>query len=86
MKAIVYREYGSPEVPKLEDADKPAAKKNEVFGDITFRGSGGFAEYTVAREALLALKPAGLTFEQAAAGGTCPAAVGPFLAGFSWRS
>jgi NADPH:quinone reductase-like Zn-dependent oxidoreductase len=40
---------------------------DEVFGDITFRGSGGFAEYTVAREAVLALKPAGLTFEEAAA-------------------
>lgn len=40
---------------------------DEVFGDITFLGSGGFAEYTVARETLLALKPAGLTFEQAAA-------------------
>ncbi|MBM3304497.1 MAG: NAD(P)-dependent alcohol dehydrogenase [Candidatus Aminicenantes bacterium] len=40
---------------------------DEVFADITFLGSGGFAEYTVARESLLALKPAGLTFEQAAA-------------------
>jgi len=129
MKAIVYRKYGSADVLKLEDVDKPAPKDaevlievraaalnrgdwrlmrgkpfmarmagglfkprktilgadiagrveavgrnvrrftpgDEVFGDITFLGAGGFAEYTVARETLLALKPAGLTFEQAAA-------------------
>ncbi len=40
---------------------------DDVFGDITFLGSGGFAEYAVARETLLVKKPAGLTFEQAAA-------------------
>ncbi len=40
---------------------------DEVFGDITFLGSGGFAEYALARESALALKPAGLTFEHAAA-------------------
>ncbi len=36
----------------------------EVFGDI---GHGGFAEYTVASERALVLKPANLSFEQAAA-------------------
>lgn len=40
---------------------------DEVFGDITFLGAGAFAEFTVAPEALLAPKPAGLTFVQAAA-------------------
>lgn len=40
---------------------------DEVFGDITFLGSGAFAEYTVSRESFLVKKPAGLTFEQAAA-------------------
>jgi NADPH:quinone reductase-like Zn-dependent oxidoreductase len=40
---------------------------DEVFGDIASCGSGGFAEYARAREGVLALKPAGLTFEQAAA-------------------
>src|SRR3972149_3723536 len=37
---------------------------DEVFGDI---GHGGFAEYTCAPESRLALKPANLSFEEAAA-------------------
>lgn len=39
----------------------------EVFGDILARGSGGFAEYATAAESALALKPANLSFEEAAA-------------------
>ncbi len=39
---------------------------DEVFGDILGR-MGGFAEYVCARERALALKPAGMTFEEAAA-------------------
>lgn len=31
MKAIVYREYGSPDVLKLEDVEKPAPKNKEVL-------------------------------------------------------
>lgn len=38
-----------------------------VYGDLSGCGLGGFAEYVCAREDALALKPAGLTFEQAAA-------------------
>ena len=38
---------------------------DEVFGDILPR-LGGFAEYVCARESALALKPASLTFEEAA--------------------
>src|ERR671917_1563810 len=38
---------------------------DEVFGDILGR-NGGFAEYVCTRESALALKPAGLTFEQVA--------------------
>ncbi len=37
-----------------------------MFGDLSGRW-GGFAEYVCAREEALALKPAGLTFEEAAA-------------------
>jgi NADPH:quinone reductase-like Zn-dependent oxidoreductase len=39
---------------------------DEVFGDIMWR-MGGFAEYVCAGEKSLALKPAGLTFEEASA-------------------
>src|SRR3989442_1758743 len=39
---------------------------DEVFGDILGR-MGGFAEYACAREGALALKPASMTFEEAAA-------------------
>jgi NADPH:quinone reductase-like Zn-dependent oxidoreductase len=40
---------------------------DEVFGDISSNGLGGFAEYASVNEESLALKPAGLSFEQAAA-------------------
>jgi NADPH:quinone reductase-like Zn-dependent oxidoreductase len=39
---------------------------DEVFGDLCRSGWGGFAEYTCAHEKALVLKPASLTFEQAA--------------------
>ena len=40
---------------------------DEVFGDLSHNHWGGFAEYVAAPEKVLALKPACLTFEQAAA-------------------
>jgi len=40
---------------------------DEVFGDISGCGSGGFAEYVSVPENALALKPANITFEEAAA-------------------
>jgi NADPH:quinone reductase-like Zn-dependent oxidoreductase len=40
---------------------------DEVFGDLFECGLGGFAEYAVARENALAMKPANISFEQAAA-------------------
>lgn len=40
---------------------------DDVFGDLSGCGWGGFAEYTCAPEKALSLKPASITFEQAAA-------------------
>jgi NADPH:quinone reductase-like Zn-dependent oxidoreductase len=40
---------------------------DEVFGDISACGNGGFAEYVCVPESALALKPINLTFEQSAA-------------------
>ncbi|MCH7772041.1 MAG: NAD(P)-dependent alcohol dehydrogenase [Bacteroidetes bacterium] len=40
---------------------------DEVFGDISGCGWGGFSEYVCARENALALKPSGMTFDEAAA-------------------
>ncbi|MFA9407175.1 MAG: NAD(P)-dependent alcohol dehydrogenase, partial [Anaerolineales bacterium] len=40
---------------------------DEVFGDLCQSGFGGFAEYVCARENALSMKPASMTFEEAAA-------------------
>jgi NADPH:quinone reductase-like Zn-dependent oxidoreductase len=41
---------------------------DEVYGDLSGKGGwGGFAEYVCVREKALALKPSGMSFEQAAA-------------------
>jgi len=129
MKAIVYTEYGSPDVLQLKEVEKPTPKYDEVlvkvhaasvnaadwrrlrakpflarleggllrpkktilgadiagrveavgskvsqfkpgdvvFGDLFADGWGAFAEYAVAPENALTLKPTNLSFEQAAA-------------------
>jgi len=40
---------------------------DEIYGDISESGFGGFAEFVCVRESALALKPAGMTFVDAAA-------------------
>lgn len=130
MKAIVFTKYGSPDVLRLEEVDKPIPADNEVlvkvqaasvnaadwrlmradpflarlytglfkptrfqilggdiagrveavgkdvsqfkvgdevFGEVSASGFGGFAEYKCACENELVLKPANLSFEEAAA-------------------
>jgi NADPH:quinone reductase-like Zn-dependent oxidoreductase len=130
MKAIVYTQYGPPDVLEFKEVEKPAPRDNEVlvkvhaasvnvydwhlltadsflvrlmgggllkprhtilgadiagqveavgaaitqfhpgdevFGDLSASGNGGFAEYVTTREDALVLKPARITFEQAAA-------------------
>jgi NADPH:quinone reductase-like Zn-dependent oxidoreductase len=129
MKAIVYHNYGSPDVLQLEEVAKPTPKDDEVlikvsatsvnaadwhmlradpflarlyngllkpkrtilgsdvagrveavgrnvrqfqpgdevFGDLFENGWGGFAEYACTREDGVVLKPASVTFEEAAA-------------------
>ena len=78
MKAIVYSKYGSPDVLELKEianlttagqieADGKSVTRfrpgDEVFAEV---GTGGFAEFVTLSEELPALKPANLTFKQAA--------------------
>jgi NADPH:quinone reductase-like Zn-dependent oxidoreductase len=128
MRAIIYTEYGPPDILQLKEIEKPTPKDNEVlikvhaasvnswdrdllrgkpfanrlmfgllkpkkilgcdiagqveaiggnvkkfhpgdevFGDISGGNWGGFAEYVCASENALMLKPASMTFEEAAA-------------------
>jgi NADPH:quinone reductase-like Zn-dependent oxidoreductase len=64
-----YRVLGSDIAGRVEAVGGNVKKLqlgDAVFGDILYRW-GGFAEYVCAPEEALMIKPAGLTFEQAAA-------------------
>jgi NADPH:quinone reductase-like Zn-dependent oxidoreductase len=54
---------------RVEEVGKNVEKfqpGDEVFGDLTEFGYGAFAEYACAPQSAFALKPAGMTFEEAA--------------------
>jgi len=62
--------FGADVAGRVEAVGKDIKKfkiGDEVFGDLASHGFGGFAEYVTAPEFLLALKPAGVTFTDAAA-------------------
>jgi NADPH:quinone reductase-like Zn-dependent oxidoreductase len=65
-----YEILGADRAGRIEEVGRNTKKLqpgDEVFGDISGCGWGGFAEYVCARGNVLALKPGSMTFEQAAA-------------------
>ncbi len=65
-----YKILGADVAGRVETAGENVTRfkpGDEVFGDLSGCGWGGFAEYVCAREDALAFKPSGLTFEEAAA-------------------
>lgn len=64
------RIFGADIAGRIEEAGRNIENLkvgDEVFGDTASYGFGGFAEYAAAPERLLALKPASVSFENAAA-------------------
>lgn len=62
--------FGADIAGRIEAVGKNVKKfriGDEIFGDISACGFGGFAEYVTVPENALALKPVGVTFETAAA-------------------
>ena len=55
------------QVEKVGSKVKELQTGDEIFGDISGCGMGAFAEYVCVPEKILALKPKGMTFEEAAA-------------------
>ena len=71
MKAIVCSKFGADLAGRVEAVGRNVSQfkpGDEVFGYLpSATGRGTFAEYVCADEYLISLKPANLTFEQAAA-------------------
>src|SRR4030042_1063609 len=65
MKVVIYAQYGPPDVLQLAAGEnvKQFQPGDEVFGCA----HGSFAEYALAKEANLTLKPVNRSFEEAAA-------------------
>lgn len=65
-----YQVLGSDIAGEVEAVGKGVtqwAVGDEVYGDLSLEGFGGFAEYVCAPESALVRKPSGLSFEQVAA-------------------
>ena len=70
IKKPIYNILGADIAGRIEAIGSKVKKfqpGDEVFGDLCQCGWGGFAEYVCARENALLLKPAGMTFGEAAA-------------------
>ncbi len=64
------RIFGADVAGRVEAVGRAVTKfkvGDDVFGDLSFCGFGGFAEYAAAPEHLLALKPGGVSYPDAAA-------------------
>jgi NADPH:quinone reductase-like Zn-dependent oxidoreductase len=80
MRGVIFVRFGGPLKPmyKILGSDiagrveavgrnvKQLKPGDEVYGDLSVCGFGAFAEYACAPESALALKPASMTFEEAA--------------------
>jgi NADPH:quinone reductase-like Zn-dependent oxidoreductase len=60
MKAIVYREYGSPDVLKLEEVEKPSPKDNEVLVKVVAASANPLDWHIMRADPFLARLDAGL--------------------------
>jgi len=70
LKPKKYRILGCDIAGKIEAVGRKVRSfkpGDDVYGDLSGNGFGGFAEYACAPETALAPKPAGMTFEEAAA-------------------
>ena len=68
MKAVVVRDFGAPEVLRLESVDRPAPSPGQVVVEVAFAGvTGTYAEYVAASVDDVYRVPDALALETAAA-------------------